>query len=187
MNPRKCVDHRSKIHSRLRAFHPAVSSKPHEPFVYNDLSPYFDTSTVERAIHEVNSSIFLNTRKFLSSALGNSSWLLHACHRTSGRRTLGSPWNGLRRELRITQTSKRPRSEWTSCVSRFSHLPPNASPSPIRYTTQTGLITLPPLSLPYGGQITYVSPAKHDHSRAIKRRFSAKRTSQRAPMITTAT
>jgi hypothetical protein len=29
-------------------------SKAHEPFVYNDLRPYFDTSTVEKAIHEVN-------------------------------------------------------------------------------------------------------------------------------------
>jgi hypothetical protein len=33
-------------------------SKAHEPFVYNDLSPYFDTSTVEKAIHEVMKSLF---------------------------------------------------------------------------------------------------------------------------------
>ena len=27
--------------------------KAHEPFIYNDLSPYFDTTTVEKAIYEV--------------------------------------------------------------------------------------------------------------------------------------
>ena len=30
------------------------SSKAYEPFVYNDLGPYFDTSPVERAIYTVN-------------------------------------------------------------------------------------------------------------------------------------
>jgi hypothetical protein len=35
-----------------------IYSKAHEPFVYNDLSPYFDTSTVEKAIHEVMKYLF---------------------------------------------------------------------------------------------------------------------------------
>jgi len=34
-----------------------IYSKAHEPFVFNDLSPYFDTSTVEKAIHEVSNEI----------------------------------------------------------------------------------------------------------------------------------
>lgn len=36
---------------RIYSFH---FSKLHEPFVFNDLSPYFDTSPVERAIYSVN-------------------------------------------------------------------------------------------------------------------------------------
>lgn len=31
----------------------SIYSKAHEPFVYNDLKPYFDTNGVEKAIYEV--------------------------------------------------------------------------------------------------------------------------------------
>jgi hypothetical protein len=63
--------------------------------------------------------------------------------------------------------------------------------APIRLPTQTGLIMLPPLSLPYGGQITYVNPVKNERSRSssfsTKRRFSSKRNTERIPMMTTTT
>jgi len=39
-------------------------SKAHEPFVYNDLSPYFDTSTVEKAIHEVMKPLFKKKSRY---------------------------------------------------------------------------------------------------------------------------
>ncbi len=41
-----------------------IYSKAHEPFVYNDLSPYFDTSTVEKAIHEVMKYLFEKRKRF---------------------------------------------------------------------------------------------------------------------------
>jgi len=55
VNQQKCIDHHSRILSLIFIISSfLVYSKAHEPFVYNDLSPYFDTTIVERAIHEVN-------------------------------------------------------------------------------------------------------------------------------------
>lgn len=51
-------------------------SKLHEPFVYNDLSPYFDTSPVERAIYSVN-SIWNQTSIFFSFFHLNCSPMMH--------------------------------------------------------------------------------------------------------------
>jgi len=62
-------------------------SKAHEPFVYNDLSPYFDTSPVEKAIHAVIENTFFSKKSsrsfFFLLAIGNSSWLLHTFNRPS--------------------------------------------------------------------------------------------------------
>lgn len=61
----------------------------------------------------------------------------------------------------------------------------------IRLTTQNGIIMLPPLLLPYGGEISYVSPTKKDHSRtssfSFKRRPSSKKHKKETPITTTTT
>jgi hypothetical protein len=46
---------------------------------------------------------------------------------------------------------------------------------------------LPPLSLPYGGQITYVNPAKVNYSRSLaaKRRSLSKQNNEKIQITTT--
>jgi hypothetical protein len=42
-----------------------------------------------------------------------------------------------------------------------------------RHPTQNGMMILPPLALPYGGQITYVNPTKIDRVMKEKSRSSS--------------
>jgi len=57
----------------------------------------------------------------------------------------------------------------------------------IRLPTQTGMMILPPLSLPYGGHITYVNPAKYNHSRSssARHRSLSKQNNEQIPITTT--
>jgi hypothetical protein len=59
----------------------------------------------------------------------------------------------------------------------------------IRSSTQHGMMMLPPLSLPYGGQIAYVNSAKSAHSRSSsatsKRRSSSRLNNDHIQTITT--
>ncbi|CAF1064509.1 unnamed protein product [Rotaria sordida] len=119
--------------------------KAHEPFVYNDLRPYFDTSTVEKAIHEP-----LETPNGYYTRL------------TALR--IVEPWEAYGMDYGVNYELLKQRRYRTQSAKRS--LP-----------TQNGMMILPPLSLPFGGQITYVNPAKSDRSRSSvssKRRSSSK-------------
>jgi hypothetical protein len=49
------------------------------------------------------------------------------------------------------------------------------------------MMILPPLSLPYGGHITYVNPAKYNHSRSssARHRSLSKQNNEQIPITTT--
>ncbi|CAF2520074.1 unnamed protein product [Rotaria sp. Silwood2] len=132
--------------------------KAHEPFVYNDLRPYFDTSGVEKAIHEP-----LETQPGYYTRL------------TALR--IVEPWEAYGMDYGVNYELLKQRRNRGQSAKRS--LP-----------TQNGMMILPPLSLPFGGQITYVNPAKSDHSRSSlssKRRSASRHSNEQIQTTTIAT
>lgn len=78
-----------------------IYRKDFQPYVYNNLNPYFDTNDVDKAIHEVFRFSFICWKwnivfsTFEISAVRYSWWLLHKNNSVAHRRALGSSWNGL--------------------------------------------------------------------------------------------
>ncbi|CAF3864693.1 unnamed protein product [Adineta steineri] len=131
--------------------------KAHEPFVYNNLSPYFDTSTVERAIYgpiEPPSGYYTRI-----TAL-----------------SIVEPWEAYGMDYGVNYELLRSRANRSQSAKRSA-------------STQNGLMILPPLSLPYGGQITYVNSGKVPSSRSAssktKHKSSLKHTGEQKQTTST--
>ncbi|UJR10158.1 hypothetical protein I4U23_014374 [Adineta vaga] len=108
--------------------------RAYEPFVYNDLSPYFDTTGVDKALDgpmEAPSGYYT---------------------RVTALRVV-EPWEAYGMDYGVSYELLKPRKPRNHSLKRSS-------------TTQNGMMMLPPLSLPYGGQIASVNASGRSHSRA---------------------
>ncbi|CAF0862963.1 unnamed protein product [Adineta ricciae] len=106
--------------------------RAHEPYVYNDLGPYFDTSGVNKALDgplEIPSGYYT---------------------RVTALRVV-EPWEAYGMDYGVTYELLKPRRNRSHSSKRSS-------------STQNGMLMLPPLSLPYGGQITSVTSTRRSSS-----------------------
>lgn len=119
--------------------------KAYQPYVYNDLNPYYDTTTVEKAIYEP-----------LDSTTGYYTRL------TALR--IVEPWEAYGMDYGVSYELVKP----TGSAARSRSAKRSPKPS------QMGMMILPPVSFPFGGQVTYINSARLENP-----------SNQRSPLSTT--
>ncbi|CAF2907936.1 unnamed protein product [Rotaria sp. Silwood2] len=134
---------RESLRSESSKLHPPVH-KAYEPFVYNDLSPYFDTSSVERAIYSP-----------LEAPPGYYTRL------TALR--IVEPWETYGMDYGVNYEISKQRKGRSFSNRRAKTI------------THSGIMIVPPISLPYGGQITHINTAEFERALQERSRSSKHR------------
>ncbi|CAF3803025.1 unnamed protein product [Rotaria sordida] len=122
--------------------------KAYEPFVYNDLSPYFDTSAVEKAIYSP-----------LEPPPGYYTRL------TALR--IVEPWETYGMDYGVNYEILKQRKARSFSSRRAKNV------------TQRGMMIVPPMSLPFGGQITHINTAEFERALQERSRSSKHRSLSR--------
>ncbi|CAF0753759.1 unnamed protein product [Rotaria sp. Silwood1] len=138
---------RESLRSESSKLHPPVH-KAYEPFVYNDLRPYFDTSSVERAIYSP-----------LEAPPGYYTRL------TALR--IVEPWETYGMDYGVNYEILKQRKGRSFSTRRAKTM------------TQSGIMIVPPISLPYGGHITHINTAELERTLQERSRSSKHRSLSR--------